>query len=87
MKTTSGFEYEIVPEVLDDWELIEEMQEMVESNDPTKSVKIFKKVLGDDQYKALKEHLRKKGGRVKTSAMIEEFNEIFQGDALKKSTP
>lgn len=87
MKTTSGFEYEIVPEVLDDWELIEEMQEMVESNDPTKSVKIFKKVLGDDQYKALKDHLRKKDGRVKTSAMIEEFNEIFQGDALKKSTP
>ena len=87
MKTKSGFEYEIDPEVLDDWELIEDMQEMIESDDPMKSVHVFKKVLGDNQYNDLKEYLRNRDGRVKTSAMIQEFNSIFQGESLKKSEP
>ena len=87
MKTKSGFEYEIDPGMLDDWELIEEMQEMVDGGDPMKSIPIFKKILGADQYQVLKEYLRKKDGKVKTSAMIEEFNDILSGDAVKKSNP
>ncbi len=87
MKTKSGFDYEIDPEVLDDWELIEEMTEMVETNDPTHSVRIFKRVLGDDQYGKLKTFLKERDGRVKTTAMIEEFNSILQGEDLKKSMP
>lgn len=78
-------EIKVLDEALDDWELIEEMQEMVETNDPLKAIPVFKRLIGPDQYKALKDYFRERDGKVKTTAMIEEMNGLMMGNEdLKK---
>lgn len=92
LKTASGFEYVIDQDALDDWELMNSMAEMTEmenSDNPLKMVPLFDrildKLLGSEQYNKLKDHLKAKDGKVKTSAIIEDFNSIMTGADLKKS--
>ena len=66
----NGFEVVIPDENLDDYELLEE--------NTGKIVSAYKRLLGTEQYKALKEHIRSDAGRVSATAMLETLQEIFE---------
>lgn len=75
-KTTSGFEYTIPKENLDNYELIEALSEIEEN--PLVIAKIVDMLLGKDQTKNLKEHVRSKTGIVSSEKMGEEIKNIFE---------
>lgn len=84
-KTSSGFEYEILPGAFDDWELIELLADL-SGGDGLKLPAVLKKLIGEEGAKALKEHCRA-GGRVTIKAMDAELTEIIRsaGEDKKKS--
>lgn len=83
-KLKCGFEIVVPDENLDDYELFEDLAGIDEdATNAGKVVSVYKRLLGEEQYKALKEHVRGKTGKVKTSDMMEILQEIFElnGDA------
>ncbi len=74
-KTKSGFKFELDENVLDDWEYLEILSEIDEGK-VQKLPKMFEMLLGKDQYKALKEFLRK-DGKVSAESMANAFDEIM----------
>lgn len=74
-KTKSGFEYSIDSNVMDNMELLDAVAE-IDSN-PLALSKVLKMVLGDEQRKALYDHLRQEDGRVPVKAVSEEITDIF----------
>lgn len=86
-KTKSGFTFEIDKDRLDDWELVESLVQMDE-DDAKGYMDFVIGLLGADQYKALKDYLKKKEGRVRITSMRREMDEIFNSvdfDEVKKS--
>ncbi len=79
--TTTGFKFDVDEEVLDDMELIDLMAQYNKGDMYAVSDAVTL-VLGEDQKKALYEHIRKGNpkGRVSATAVAEAFSEIF--DAL-----
>ena len=77
-KTASGFEYRVSEDVFDDYELLQSISELSKGND-VYFVPVVRCLLGEEQENALKAHLRKRDGRVKTTAMSTEIVEIIQG--------
>lgn len=75
-KTKSGFEYSIDSATFDDYELLEAIH-MVDKGSRGHMVDVVNILLGEEQKKALMEHLRE-NGRVKMSTMFETVMEIFQ---------
>lgn len=75
-KTKSGFEYNISEENLDNYELLEALGEMEEN--PLVISKIVNMLLGKDQTKKLKEHIRSESGIVSAEKMGEEIKNIFE---------
>lgn len=75
-KTTTGFEYEIAPDALNNYELLENVSEM-ESN-PLVIAEIVKQLLGKEQTKKLKEHVRNENGIVPMEKMTDEIVDIFK---------
>jgi hypothetical protein len=76
VKTTSGFVARLEEDALDDYELLELLAEA----DSGKIGSLFAAVnllLGQEQTEALKNHLRREGGRVPASKMMEEIREIM----------
>lgn len=86
IKTKSGFEWEIDPEVTDDMELIDQMAELFRGND-TAIFGLVERILTKEGKDALYEHCRNEKGRVPASAVMANINEIFTLAAteLKKS--
>lgn len=87
--TSSGFEYEIENDALDDMELLDALVEMDEGA-VTSYRYAIKALLGEDQRKALYEHVRnKKTGRVSAKAVFKEFGEVLtsakEENAVKNS--
>lgn len=82
----NGFEVEIPDENLDDYELLEDLAEL-EEDDYGKIVSVYRRLLGKDQYKALKEHIRNDSGRVAATEMMDTLEEIFnlQNGEVKNS--
>lgn len=76
-KTTSGFEFELEDEVLDDYELLESLRK-VDEGDNGCLIKVVDQLLGEEQKKMLKEHVRTEKGRVSAKKLLEEVSEIFQ---------
>lgn len=77
MKTSTGFEFEIVDGAFDDWELIELIAEVSDGNG-LKVPAVLKKLLGSEQAAALKEHVRGGDGRVTVEAMNAEIMDIME---------
>ena len=75
-KTKSGFEFEIEEEVLDDYEILEDLC-AVDNGEVNKIPKVASNILGEEQMKKLKEHLRGENGRVSASKMGEAIGEIL----------
>lgn len=75
-ETQSGFKFEIDESALDDWELLDALSEVDDGN-MRMITKIPKMLLGEEQAKALKEHLREPNGRVPATKMSEAIKDIF----------
>lgn len=74
--TKSGFKFDVDKAVVDDMELVDALSELQEGNGLATS-KIVKMILGEDQKKALYDHLRGESGRVSTTAVSTEVTEIL----------
>lgn len=81
-KTTTGFEFILTDERLNNYELMEAINE-VEIN-PLVSVKVVDLLLGKEQSEKLKNHVRTDDGFVPSDKLMEELKEILQFDAVKK---
>lgn len=79
--TESGFAFEIDENVLDDYELWENLIE-VEEGRTTRIAPIVNSLLGKQQKKALMDHLRGDSGRVPIGKVFETVGEILR--AAKK---
>lgn len=81
-KTESGFVYQIPEDNLNNYELIEFIDEL--DDNPLVVVKIVNMLLGKEQAKKLKEHVRTKDGLVPAEKMSDELAEIFRKEAEVK---
>lgn len=75
-KTKSGFEYELADDVLDDYELLETLNE-IDKGEMGKIVDVVDILLGSEQKKRLKEHLRE-NGKVSAAKIMDEISYIFE---------
>lgn len=83
-KTKSGFEYEIPEENLNNYELLEALAEVEEN--PLIMPKTIKLLLGEEQAKKLKDHVRKKNGIVPTDKLSKEIQDIFENHKETKNS-
>ena len=74
-KTSTGFEFDIEDERLDDMELVDIMAEIDEN--PLLMPKLCKMLLGDEQKKRLYDHLPSEDGTVPIEATTNAIQEIF----------
>lgn len=83
-KTKSGFEYEILEENLNNYELVEVLGELEEN--PLLIARVVNLLLGKEQADRLKNHLRTENGTVPTDNMSEEIMEIFNSQNETKNS-
>ena len=80
--TTSGFEFLIEDSALNDWELIELIDELEDK--PNYMVRIAKKLIGNEQYRLLKKHCTK-DGKVQLDMMTTEITELLNSNQETKN--
>ena len=83
-KTSTGFEFDIEDERLDDMELVDIMAEIDEN--PLLMPKLCKMLLGEEQKKRLYDHLRSEDGRVPIEATTNALQEIFNSPGDLKNS-
>ena len=81
-KTKNGFEYTIEDDVMNDWELLEIIDGMDEN--PQYMVRLAKRLLGSNQYDALKKHCSE-NCRVSLTVMTEAVTEILNSSQETKN--
>lgn len=82
-KTKTGFEYEIDKKILNDYELLEEIDNI--GKNPLIIIKLLKRLLKVEQLEKLKEHIRNEEGIVPIDKMEKELIDIFDGiNEIKK---
>ena len=83
-KTSTGFEFGIEDERLDDMELVDILAEIDEN--PLLMPKLCKMLLGEEQKKRLYDHLRSEDGRVPIEATTNAIQEIFNSPGDLKNS-
>lgn len=83
-KTKSGFSYELDKDRLNNYELLEAIEELEEN--PLVLSRVVNLLLGKEQTKKLKDHIRNKDGIVPTEKISEEITEIFQNQGETKNS-
>ena len=83
-KTSTGFEFDIEDEGLDDMDLVDIMAEIDEN--PLLMPKLCKMLLGEEQKKRLYDHLRSEDGRVPIEATTNAIQEIFNSPGDLKNS-
>lgn len=83
-KTSTGFEFDIEDERLDDMELVDIMAEIDEN--PLLMSRLCKMLLGEEQKKRLYDHLRSEDGRVPIEATTNAIQEIFNSPGDLKNS-
>ena len=82
-KTKTGFEYEIDKKILNDYELLEEIDNI--GRNPVIIIRLLKRLLKEEQLEKLKEHIRNEEGIVPLDKMEKELTDIFDGiNEIKK---
>lgn len=81
-KTKTGFEFTCDGRLMQNVEFLEEFA-AVQSGDGLEVFNLIKRILGEDQKKALYEHIRDEEGIVPLKAMKDELADIF--DALSEA--
>lgn len=84
-KLSDGFEIEINENCLDDWDLLEALNEIDEGN-TGKIVKVAKIMLGEDGVSALKDHYRKTGEKVSVTVMVSAITELMESVSQLKNS-
>ncbi len=82
--TKTGFSYSIAKNQLDNYELFEAIAEV--EDDPTCFPKVMSLLLGKNQTKELKEHLRREDGTISIEKMMNEVTDIFQSNQQTKNS-
>lgn len=80
-QTRSGFKYKFPKERLENYELVEQLSELEEN--PLALPKVINMVLGSDQAKKLKDHVRDEEGLVPAEKISAEIEEIFNNQKVK----
>lgn len=83
-KTSSGFEYEVDENTLDDWEFVEILSN-IDKGLFYCVVDMAVKILGEDQYERLKSFIKEKEGKISIGAMEREIIDIFQSNTKTKN--
>lgn len=83
-KTKSGFKYKIPKKNLENYELIESLAEAEEN--PLQFPKVVNLLLGPEQAKRLKDHVRDKSGVVPAERISEEIQSIFENHNETKNS-
>lgn len=81
--TTNGFKYTIDEASLDDWEIFEDLR-AIDSGDTMRVFDVMPKMLGAEQFEALKNHVRDANGRVRMSVMVATLTEILGANKTTK---
>lgn len=78
--TTSGFDYEIDPDILTSWEALEIRVRIEKGDDDAAAVEGFRFLIGSEQFDRMLEFLRKKTGKRFASQqdVYDLCNEIFE---------
>ncbi|MFQ6794670.1 MAG: hypothetical protein ACLRT4_18085 [Thomasclavelia sp.] len=76
IETNIGLTLEVDDNLADDWEFVEMLAETEEN--PTRFILLVKRMIGETQYKILKEEVRRKEGKVSTTTMIKIIEEILE---------
>lgn len=71
----NGYELSVDMDILDDWDVFVLLRQ-IDKGDAGAIVELIPLVLGDEQFKALKEHMSQ-NGRVKASDMVNIFTELI----------
>lgn len=79
--TSTGFKFKLDPKRLGNYELVEAISEADEN--PMMMPKVVKLLLGSNQAKKLKDHVRDEEGFVSTEKMMGEIEEIFKIQQVK----
>lgn len=82
-KTPSGFEYELDNDALNNYELMEKINELDEN--PLVLTKVVTMILGKEQTERLKDHIRLENGIVPVEKMSDEIMQIFNSQPVKNS--
>lgn len=82
-KTKTGFEFELDPKALDDYEVLELYENVAETGFGAK--KLLIKLIGEEGYSRLKEHCRKKDGTISARRIGYEMSDIFNADVSKEA--
>lgn len=74
----TGFSIDIDQDVIDDWETLEVMAK-ADAGSMQALIESMKRILGNDGYDQLKEHVRSmsKNGKVSTKKMQKEFTDLM----------
>jgi hypothetical protein len=81
-KTSTGFKYQLEDAQLDNYELLESFEEL--DDNPMILPRVLKMLFGKQQINELKEHVRNKQGIVPAQSMMNEIQEMFEGNATLK---
>ena len=74
--TSSGFEFEIEEEILDDYDFLELLCQIDEGKTAL-TCRMVDRLLGSEQKERLKKHIRESLGRVSAKRLMAEVGEIF----------
>lgn len=83
-KTSSGFEFQLEDEVLDDYELLEVLHKIDDGNNGL-ITEMVDRLLGEEQRDKLKDHVRTEKGKVSAKRLLEEVMEIFKASDAGKN--
>lgn len=75
-KTTSGFEYSLIDDVLDNWDLLEALHD-TDNDHPDHIVKVVRIMFDEEQKNRLRDHVKAIHGSVKATGFIAEVREIL----------
>lgn len=84
-KTSTGFEYEINKEVVDDWNFIERLARLEQNQSVSETIDIIVTMIGREGYENLKKHCQKDSGRIPIKRLMNEYYEIMEKNDLAKN--
>lgn len=84
---SNGFKFQIEDERLDNYETFEKLC-MIDNDNENLGliIEVYNDLLGTDQYRALKEYIKKQDGRISTRKMFELMQEMFAYDGDLKNS-
>ena len=84
-KLANGFVITLHGELLDDWDFLETLREIDKGNAGL-IVDVMPMILGKEQFKALKDHMRDEKGKLKATDMVDVLYEILNIEKETKNS-